>query len=113
MTKLSPRPRYQSSPPHNNVFSIQSFHIDPPTIIRFHFNYTSRTLRCEVEGQPPPSIQIFFNGTDLIANGNTYTIPKVNSSYVGTYECLAKNILGNDTLSTSILPIGKITFSLN
>ena len=91
----------------------QSFLIDPPTIVRFYFNYTSRTLRCEVEGQPPPSIQIFFNGTVIVTSGSTYTIPKVNSSYVGTYECVAKNILGSDMLSTSILPIGKITFSLN
>ena len=49
----------------------------------------------------------------LIGNGSTYIIPEVNSSNVGNYTCVAKNILGSDMLYTSIRPIGKInTFYL-
>ena len=55
----------------------------------------SATITCTAEAQPGPSFKIFLNGTTTVKNDTVYIIPEVNSSLVGFYKCVAKNMLGN------------------
>ena len=45
-----------------------------------------------------PSYEIFLNETILVKSEKTYTIPKVNSTHVGYYKCVASDKLENASL---------------
>jgi hypothetical protein len=63
-------------------------------------------ITCMSDGFPEPSYTITHNGS-LISNKTKHTIQVVNWSDSGTYKCLAKNELGNDSASTNFT-VGKI-----
>ena len=72
---------------------------------------------CEVTGKPVPNVSWYFNSVMVNVSGNstkymimsrllnitttenTLTVYNVTSSDVGTYDCSATNVLGNDSNS--------------
>ena len=67
-------------------------------------------MTCSAEARPEPSYKILLNETILVKSDKTYTIPKVNSSHVGYYKCVANNMLGKVTSNSEYLRIeGKIS----
>ena len=71
----------------------------------------SVTITCKAEARPEANYEIFLNETILIKSSKTYTIPKVNSSHVGNYKCVAKNKLEQGTSNPICLCLeGKIAF---
>ena len=61
----------------------------------------SVTKTCSSDGEPEPSYTITHNGT-VISTVKSYTISNVQWTDAGTYECIAKNIVGNDTISRNL-----------
>ena len=57
---------------------------------------------CEFEGSPTPSIEWYFNGQPVPStfgvtiNGNTLTIPSLQLSHSGIYQCIVSNEFGDD-----------------
>ena len=68
----------------------------------------SAAITCTAEARPKPTFKIFFNCDKLVQTGPTYTIPEMNSSYVGVYKCVAANMLGRRSAASKYLSLGKI-----
>ena len=68
----------------------------------------SVTITCSSDGYPEPSYIIAHNGT-RVGVENTFTISHVMWNDTGTYECLAKNFLGNYWVSTYLTVKGMTT----
>ena len=66
-------------------------------------------ITCESDGLPEPSYSITHNGTEVSTN-KTYTIDDVQYRHAGTYKCVAKNKIGNDSASANLTVVGKIGF---
>ena len=76
------------------------------------------SFSCQATGEPVPTISWYFNDVPVNAtkytisvillnvttNSSTLTIPSVQSSDVGTYTCIATNILSSD-ISSGILTV--------
>ena len=61
-------------------------------------------ISCNSEGHPAPRFTITHNVTTNIVSGHSiYIKDKVDYSDAGIYECIAKNILGNDTDSGKLI----------
>ncbi|XP_037392153.1 hemicentin-2 isoform X1 [Pygocentrus nattereri] len=56
-------------------------------------------LQCLVQGEPPPQISWFHNGHP-ISSERTFTIRTVQHSDSGTYNCVANNSAGQDSVHT-------------
>ena len=88
-----------------NHFSITD---KPKTDVTFTNNPVtvgkSVIIICESDGLPAPSHVITHNGT-IISTGRTYTIPEVNWTHAGKYECRAMNNLAkhSDVKTLSII----------
>jgi hypothetical protein len=88
---------------------------DPPenVILTLRRNGDNVTITCNAEAHPAPSFKIFLNETKLIKSDKTYNIPKVNTSHVGNYSCVARNFLGSKTSNSEYLSLeGMISFSI-
>ena len=77
----------------------------------------SVNFTCEATGKPVPNVSWYFNGIminvsdnsskymiisrslNITTTENTLTVYNVTSSDVGTYNCSATNVLGNDSTS--------------
>ena len=67
---------------------------------------------CQAIGEPVPTISWYFNDTVLeqadttkyIITNNTLQIVNVESSDVGTYTCIATNVVSSDT-SAGVLTV--------
>ncbi|XP_017079714.1 uncharacterized protein LOC108113583 [Drosophila eugracilis] len=63
----------------------------------------SRTLTCRAEGHPEPSISWYHNGVQLNSsytryiNGNELHVHSFDSKEEGIYQCVAKNVAGEDS----------------
>ena len=84
------------------------------------------SFTCQADGQPLPTISWYFNGAQLNesntakymiakrsmphANADILTIRNVESSDVGTYTCIATNIISSDT-SYGILTVNGELFA--
>lgn len=59
------------------------------------------TFHCDADSVPSSLLELRFKGAPLgyFSNGK-FTIAKVNASYQGPYECVARNILGTGQIAT-------------
>ncbi|XP_022085366.1 hemicentin-1-like isoform X2 [Acanthaster planci] len=65
-------------------------------------------LVCEAQGNPPPQITWYINGTQTVSpptvNGrSTYVIDSISKDDEGTYKCSAENTLGNRAASAVVI----------
>ena len=75
---------------------------------------TNLKITCPVKGKPAPSITWYKQGMELRDGDNllidnstrSLNILKVQYDASGTYQCVAKNPLGVDQMTTYLLPIG-------
>lgn len=67
-------------------------------------------LTCVADGFPPPKYTIVYNDS-VVSTEQKYLIPEANSWHTMTYECIADNRLGQNSISVIILFVnGKIAF---
>ena len=70
---------------------------------------TPITMDCAAIGIPKPTITWTKDGQEL-SSGSGYVrlvIEKASTSTGGTYTCIARNIEGNDTVSSTLKVYGK------
>ena len=86
---------------------------DPPENARLVLTRRGQsvTITCTADGRPEPSYEIFFNCDMLVKSDKTYRLHEVNTSHVGLYKCVARNILGQSSAPKYFSLIGKITYS--
>ena len=87
------------------------FFTDPPENVKLELERSEQsvTITCTADARPAPSFKIFLNETMLVKSDKTYLIPKVNSTHVGNYTCVAANLLGNTSSPPEYLSLkGKI-----
>ena len=65
-------------------------------------------VTCKSHGLPEPSYIILHNDSKVISNEKTYVISKVNWSDSGSYRCIAKNKLGNESQTYFLTVKGEI-----
>ena len=87
------------------------------------------SLTCSATGQPLPTISWYFNGATfnesntmkytisvILLNtttiSSTLTIMNVESSDVGTYTCIATNVVSSDTSSGVLTVNGELTATI-
>ena len=76
----------------------------------------SATITCTADARPEPSYEIILNGryvTEVLQTDPMYTIPKVNSSHVGNYTCVAVNILGNVSSDSHFLSLEGTNYQIS
>ena len=83
---------------------------DPPENVRLTLTTIGQsvTITCTADGRPEPIYEIFFNCDMLVKSDKTYRLHDVNSSHVGLYKCVARNILGQSSVPKYFSLIGKI-----
>ncbi|XP_028397084.1 hemicentin-1-like [Dendronephthya gigantea] len=95
-----------TSYPHENYTDEKSFVVivnfkPTKTVIKFSQNPAvideSVTITCTSEGSPQPSYTIYHNGTKVSSTCYPYSIPKLKWKDAGRYNCIASNLLGNDS----------------
>uniref|UniRef100_A0A3Q3L4X2 Uncharacterized protein n=1 Tax=Mastacembelus armatus TaxID=205130 RepID=A0A3Q3L4X2_9TELE len=60
-------------------------------------------LPCVVQGEPSPEVSWFYNGRPLgVKNITPLRIPQVSLADQGTYQCVAKNSAGQETLEIKL-----------
>ena len=65
-------------------------------------------VTCKSHGLPEPSYIILHNDSKVISNEKTYVISKVNWNDSGSYRCIAKNKLGNESQTYFLTVEGEI-----
>ena len=65
-------------------------------------------VTCKSHGLPEPSYVIFHNDSKVISNEKTYVISKVNWNDSGSYRCIPKNKLGNESQTYILTVAGEI-----
>ena len=65
-------------------------------------------VTCKSHGLPEPSYIILHNDSKVICNEKTYVISKVNWNDSGSYRCIAKNKLGNESQTYFLTVEGEI-----
>ena len=65
-------------------------------------------VTCKSHGLPEPSYIILHNDSKVISNEKTYVISKVNWNDSGSYRCIAKNKLGNNSQTYILTIAGEI-----
>ena len=74
----------------------------------------SIVITCVANGLPNPLYTLSHKGKKLLINVTEvkYTIDSVRVYHSGVYECLAVNIVGNDTKEFNLVVEGKIVIDL-
>lgn len=66
------------------------------------------TLPCVVQGEPSPEVSWFHNGVPVgVKNTTPLRIQQVKLSDKGTYQCVAKNSAGQETMDIKLEILGK------
>ena len=65
-------------------------------------------VTCKSHGLPEPSYIILHSDSKVISNEKTYVISKVNWNDSGSYRCIAKNKLGNESQTYFLTVQGEI-----
>lgn len=66
------------------------------------------TLPCVVQGEPTPEISWFHNGQPVgVKNSAPLRIQRVSGVHQGTYQCVATNSAGQETLEIQLDVLGK------
>lgn len=66
------------------------------------------TLPCVVQGEPSPEVSWFHNGLPVgLKNTTPLRILQVSLADQGTYQCVAKNSAGQETLEIKLDILGK------
>lgn len=66
------------------------------------------TLPCVVQGEPSPDLTWFHNGRPVGGRGTAaLRIQSVSLADQGTYQCVAKNTAGQDTLEIKLEVLGE------
>lgn len=67
------------------------------------------TLPCVVQGEPSPEVTWFHNGVPVgVRDTVALRIQHVSLTDQGTYQCVAKNNAGQDTLEIKLEVLGEI-----
>lgn len=66
------------------------------------------TLPCVVQGEPTPEVSWFHNGLPVgVKNTSPLRIQQVSLSDQGTYQCVARNSAGQETLEIKLEILGE------
>lgn len=65
------------------------------------------TLPCVVQGEPSPEVTWFHNGLPLGVNTTPLRIQQVSLADQGTYQCVARNSAGQETLEIKLEILGE------
>ena len=66
------------------------------------------TLPCVVQGEPTPEVSWFHNGLPVgVKNTTPLRIQQVSLADQGTYQCVAKNNAGQETLEIKLEVLGE------
>uniref|UniRef100_A0A8D2ZR19 Hemicentin-1 n=1 Tax=Scophthalmus maximus TaxID=52904 RepID=A0A8D2ZR19_SCOMX len=69
------------------------------------------TLPCVVQGEPSPEVTWFHNGLPLGVNTTPLRIQQVSLADQGTYQCVARNSAGQETLEIKLEILEAPTFA--
>ncbi|XP_019752025.1 hemicentin-2-like [Hippocampus comes] len=69
------------------------------------------TLPCVVQGEPSPEVNWFHNGLPVgIKDTSPFRIQHVSMADKGTYQCVARNSAGQETLEIMLEILGEFLF---
>lgn len=70
------------------------------------------SLPCVVQGEPSPEVTWFHNGLPVgVKNTTPLRIQQVSLDDQGTYQCVARNSAGQETLEIKLEILGEYLFS--